>query len=70
LGMMGYGRIDQKTAGIHMRLRARAFVLSTPCNGALYQQSCHQGQSSTCHLSSGYSEVSNNASCCVPLRGL
>lgn len=33
LGMMGYGRIDQKTAGIHMRLRARAFVLSTPCNG-------------------------------------
>ena len=33
LGMMGYGRIDQKTAGIHMRLRARAFVIATPCNG-------------------------------------
>ena len=33
LGMMGYGRIDQKTTGIHMRLRARAFVIATPCNG-------------------------------------
>src|SRR5262252_51309 len=33
LGMMGYARIDQKTAGIHMRLRARAFVIATPCNG-------------------------------------
>ena len=33
LGMMGYGRIDQKTAGIHLRLRARAFVIATPCNG-------------------------------------
>jgi neutral ceramidase len=33
LGMMGYGMIDQKTAGIHMRLRARAFVIATPCNG-------------------------------------
>src|SRR5215510_12893158 len=25
LGMMGYGRLDQKTAGIHLRLWARAF---------------------------------------------
>ena len=33
LGMMGYARIDQKTAGIHLRLRARAFVIATPCNG-------------------------------------
>src|SRR6266540_541394 len=33
LGMMGYGRIDQKTAGIHLRLWARAFVIATPCNG-------------------------------------
>ena len=31
--MMGYGRIDQKTAGIHLRLWARAFVIATPCNG-------------------------------------
>jgi hypothetical protein len=33
VGMMGYGRLDQKTAGIHVRLRARAFVIATPCNG-------------------------------------
>lgn len=33
LGMMGYAMIDQKTAGIHQRLRARAFVISSPCNG-------------------------------------
>jgi neutral ceramidase len=33
VGMMGYGMIDQKTAGIHMRLRARAFVIAAPCNG-------------------------------------
>ncbi|WP_224248071.1 neutral/alkaline ceramidase [Hyalangium gracile] len=33
LGMMGYAMIDQKTAGIHQRLRARAFVLASPCNG-------------------------------------
>jgi neutral ceramidase len=32
LGMMGYGMVDQKTAGIHLRLRARAFVIFTPCN--------------------------------------
>ncbi|ADO74285.1 neutral/alkaline ceramidase [Stigmatella aurantiaca] len=33
LGMMGYAMIDQKTAGIHQRLRARAFVVASPCNG-------------------------------------
>jgi neutral ceramidase len=33
IGMMGYAMIDQKTAGIHTRLRARAFVISSPCNG-------------------------------------
>jgi neutral ceramidase len=33
LGMMGYARLDQKTAGIHTRLRSRAFVFASPCNG-------------------------------------
>ncbi len=33
LGMMGYAMLDQKTAGIHQRLWARAFVISSPCNG-------------------------------------
>ncbi len=33
LGMMGYARLDQKTAGIHQRLRSRAFVVASPCNG-------------------------------------
>ncbi|WP_224364091.1 neutral/alkaline ceramidase [Hyalangium versicolor] len=33
LGMMGYAMVDQKTAGIHQRLRARAFVIASPCNG-------------------------------------
>ncbi|HEX8825030.1 MAG TPA: neutral/alkaline non-lysosomal ceramidase N-terminal domain-containing protein [Archangium sp.] len=33
LGMMGYAMIDQKTAGIHQRLRSRAFVISSACNG-------------------------------------
>jgi neutral ceramidase len=33
LGMMGYAMVDQKTAGIHQRLRSRAFVISSPCNG-------------------------------------
>jgi uncharacterized protein YjbI with pentapeptide repeats len=37
---------------------------------ALYQHSCHQGQSSACQLSSCYSAVLNNASCRVPLLGL
>jgi len=32
LGMMGYAMIDQKTAGIHQRLRSRAFVIVSPCN--------------------------------------
>jgi neutral ceramidase len=31
-GMMGYGRIDQKTGGIHTRLWSRAFVIASPCN--------------------------------------
>lgn len=25
-GMLGYGKSDQRTAGIHQRLRSRAFV--------------------------------------------
>jgi neutral ceramidase len=33
VGMMGYAMINQKTAGIHQRLRARAFVIGSPCNG-------------------------------------
>jgi neutral ceramidase len=28
-GMMGYGKADQKSAGIHLRLRSRAFVFAT-----------------------------------------
>ena len=31
-GMMGYGIIRQKTAGISQRLWARAFVIESPCN--------------------------------------
>ena len=33
LAMMGYGMTEQKTAGIHTRLRSRAFVIASPCNG-------------------------------------
>ena len=33
LGMMGYASLEQKTTGIHMRLRSRAYVLGSPCNG-------------------------------------
>ncbi len=33
LAMMGYAMTDQKTKGIHQRLRSRAFVISSPCNG-------------------------------------
>jgi neutral ceramidase len=33
MGMMGYASVGQKTTGIHMRLRSRAFVIATPCNG-------------------------------------
>jgi neutral ceramidase len=33
MGMMGYVVMDQYSAGIHMRLRARAFVVASPCNG-------------------------------------
>ncbi|HEY3447202.1 MAG TPA: neutral/alkaline non-lysosomal ceramidase N-terminal domain-containing protein [Myxococcales bacterium] len=33
VGMMGYAQTGQKTAGIQTRLRSRAFVLGTPCNG-------------------------------------
>lgn len=33
VGMMGYAKLTQKTAGIHQRLRARAFVIASPCNG-------------------------------------
>lgn len=31
-GMMGYGMVKQKTAGIYQRLWARAFVIESPCN--------------------------------------
>ncbi|WSG63081.1 neutral/alkaline ceramidase [Nocardia sp. NBC_01730] len=30
VGMLGYGKADQKTTGIHIRLRARAFVFADP----------------------------------------
>ncbi|XXF77558.1 neutral/alkaline non-lysosomal ceramidase N-terminal domain-containing protein [Myxococcaceae bacterium GXIMD 01537] len=33
VGMMGYAQVDQTTAGIHQRLRSRAFVIASPCNG-------------------------------------
>jgi neutral ceramidase len=32
-GMMGYARVSQRTKGIHMRLRSRAFVVASPANG-------------------------------------
>lgn len=33
VGMMGYSMPDQQTAGIHMRLRSRAFVIAEPGDG-------------------------------------
>jgi neutral ceramidase len=33
VGMMGYAMVEQKTTGIHTRLRSRAFVIASPCNG-------------------------------------
>lgn len=33
VGMMGYAMLEQRTAGIHQRLRSRAFVIASPCNG-------------------------------------
>lgn len=33
LGMMGYASVEQKTEGIHMRLRSRAYVIGSTCNG-------------------------------------
>ncbi|MCY1017377.1 neutral/alkaline ceramidase [Pyxidicoccus sp. MSG2] len=33
VGMMGYGQVGQQTSGIHQRLRSRAFVIASPCNG-------------------------------------
>ena len=32
LGMMGYAMVEQKTTGIHQRLRSRAYVIVSPCN--------------------------------------
>jgi neutral ceramidase len=32
-GMMGYGKADQKSAGIHLRLRSRAFVFASSPDG-------------------------------------
>ncbi|HTF47198.1 MAG TPA: neutral/alkaline non-lysosomal ceramidase N-terminal domain-containing protein [Pseudonocardia sp.] len=34
VGMLGYGKADQRTEGIHTRLRARAFVIAEPGPGA------------------------------------
>ena len=33
VGMLGYGKADQVTAGIHTRLRTRAFVFADPDSG-------------------------------------
>lgn len=33
VGMMGYGRFDQQAAGLHTRLRARAFVVADEASG-------------------------------------
>lgn len=33
-GMLGYGKTDQRTAGIHMRLRSRAFVFESGAGNA------------------------------------
>lgn len=33
-GMMGYGKADQRSAGIHLRLRSRAFVFATSASAA------------------------------------
>ena len=33
VGMMGYAELDQKTAGIHTRQWARAFIISDPAQG-------------------------------------
>ncbi|MCE9669103.1 neutral/alkaline ceramidase [Myxococcus stipitatus] len=33
VGMMGYAQLAQQTSGIHQRLRSRAFVIASPCNG-------------------------------------
>jgi neutral ceramidase len=33
-GMLGYGKADQQTAGIHTRQRSRAFVIAEPDDGA------------------------------------
>ncbi|HEX8437172.1 neutral/alkaline ceramidase [Archangium sp.] len=33
VGMLGYVELEQQTAGIHQRLRSRAFVIASPCNG-------------------------------------
>src|SRR5689334_9733327 len=32
-GMLGYGRYGQRSAGIHLRLRSRAFVIQHPASG-------------------------------------
>ncbi len=33
VGMMGYSMVDQKTSGIQMRLRSRAYIISEPAGG-------------------------------------
>jgi len=33
VGMLGYVELEQQATGIHQRLRSRAFVLASPCNG-------------------------------------
>ena len=34
-GMLGYGKADQQSAGIHLRLRSRAFVFEAPAGDRL-----------------------------------
>ncbi|KAK2997938.1 hypothetical protein RJ639_025713 [Escallonia herrerae] len=36
VNMMGYGNLEQNTAGIHFRLRARAFIVAESSNGARF----------------------------------
>jgi neutral ceramidase len=38
--MLGYSMPDQKTAGIHMRLWSRAFVIATPDYGTCVALVC------------------------------
>lgn len=43
-GMLGYGKSDQRTAGIHQRLRSRAFVFrdDSPGRGRAVAADCRR----------------------------